>query len=294
MNRVKRYMADMPRIRELIDGIGDDSRLTCFGKYTPSPEALRKVEAEIQRILADGHKVSLVMADLQTRSGLSFRSGVPMCTQSTVKAIYIGAVLSRFPQAMEEHGADIRDAITLSSNEAYEHLRSIYGPEPIRAWCRETGVAEGFADQPYPRSYCVRDMLKLWTRLYCFLNDGSDTGNAGRFYADSALSAARERLGSRCPVHTKAGWENGIGDDETDYAHAVIPARYTDGDPLNDECATNDTGIVYAENGPYLFVIYTDYPWPWSGDNRLYGLTDALYAARPRTADEGPEEAPRT
>jgi hypothetical protein len=27
-------------------------------------------------------------------------------------------------------------------------------------------------------------------------------------------------------------------------------------------------------------VIYSDYPWPWSGSNRLYGLTEALYKIR--------------
>ena len=95
------------------------------------------------------------------------------------------------------------------------------------------------------------------------------------------MSAAKERLGNRCPVQTKAGWENGVGDDTEDYEKAVIPARYTDGDPMNDECATNDTGVVYAESGPYLFVLYSDYPCPWSGPNRLYGLTEAIYAARP-------------
>ena len=72
---------------------------------------------------------------------------------------------------------------------------------------------------------------------------------------------------------------SGVGGDVTDYSRVVIPPRFTDGDPLNDECATNDSGIVYAENGPYLFVIYSDYPCPWTGGNRLIGLTDALYEA---------------
>ena len=110
------------------------------------------------------------------------------------------------------------------------------------------------------------------------LNGGSEeAAGVGGYFEHSALSAARERLGGRCRVQTKAGWENGVGDDVTDFAHAVIPKRFTDGDPLNDECATNDSGIVYAANGPYLFVIYSDYPCPWTGGNRLAGLTDALY-----------------
>jgi len=268
----------MEAIRASIDAIPRDDQLTCFGQFTPSPAALRRLREEIRRMLDDRHQVSLIMVHLASQSGVAFRSTVPMCTQSTVKAIYVGAMLTHFPQALAEYEQDIRDTIELSSNEAYERLRDIYGPDPIRAWCRETGVDEGFADLPYPRAYTARDMLKLWTRLYCFLNSGSDVAKTvGRFFEHSAESASGERLGDRCPVHTKAGWENGVGDDEQDYGHAVIPARYVDGDPLNDECATNDTGIVYSDAGPYLFVIYSDYPWPWAGQNQLYGLAEALY-----------------
>ncbi len=273
----KRYIAAMPRVRALIDGIPKDDALTCFGSCVPSPEAMEKLDTEIQKILDDHHKVSLVMADLTTQSGVAFRSTVPMCTQSTVKAIYVGALLTAHPQAFQENGQYIRDTVVLSSNEAYESLREMYGKAPIQAWCREAGVDETFADPPYPRDKTARDMLKLWTRLYCFLNDGSDAANAGRYFADSAMSAAKDCFRGRFPVQTKAGWENGIGDDVEDYEHAVIPARFTDGDPLNDECATNDTGVVYGEKGPYLFVIYSDYPCPYSTPNHLYGLTEALH-----------------
>lgn len=275
-----RYIDYMPEIRSLIDRIQEDKELTCFGEMLPSSAELRQLEKEIREILSDGHQVSLMMVNLAARSGVAFRSTVPMCAQSTVKAVYIGAVLEAYPQAFAEHQQKIRDAIVLSSNEAYLCLRDIYGKEPIRAWCRRTGVDEHFADAPFPRVYHARDMLKLWTQLYCFLNGGTDAAGAGVYYTDSALSAARERLGDRCPLQTKAGWENGIGDDSADYEYTAIPACYLDGDPLNDECATNDSGIIYSDHGPYLFVIYSDYPWPWSGTNRLYGLTDALYAIR--------------
>ena len=274
----KKYLADMPRIRSLIDGIPKDDELTCFGACAPSPEVLKSLDTEIQKFIDDHHKVSLIMVDLKTQSGVAFHSTVPMCTQSTVKAIYVGALLTAHPQAFRENGQYIRDTVVLSSNEAYESLREIYGKAPIQAWCRETGVDETFADPLYPRDKNARDMLKLWTRLYCFLNDGTDIANAGRYFADSAMSAAKECFRGRYPVQTKAGWENGVGDDVEDYEHAVIPARFTDGDPLNDECATNDTGVVYAEKGPYLFVIYSDYPCPYSAPNHLYGLTEALHA----------------
>ncbi|MBR3106728.1 MAG: GNAT family N-acetyltransferase [Clostridia bacterium] len=272
----KRYIPGMRTIRELVNGIPKDDELTCFGAAAPSASALKRLSAELQRMLLEGHKVSLVMADLATQSGVAFHSTVPMCTQSTVKAIYAGAVLDCRPQAFLENGQYIRDAIVLSDNDAYENLRRIYGKVPLLKWCREAGVDDNFTDMPYPRNKNARDMFNMWTRLYCFLNDGSDIANAGRYLADSAESATKERLAGRYPVQTKAGWECGVDEDLEDFSLAVIPERFVDGDPMNDEVATNDTGIVYTENGPYLFVIYSDYPYPFGAPNQLYGLAEAL------------------
>ena len=96
----------------------------------------------------------------------------------------------------------------------------------------------------------------------------------------SAESATKEWLAGRLPVQTKAGWECGIDEDTEVFSLGMIPARFVDGDPMNDEVATNDTGIVYTENGPYLFVIYSDYPYPFGKPNQLYGLAEALYEAQ--------------
>ena len=233
--------------------------------------------------------MSLILADLAARSGAAFRSGIPMCSQSTVKAIYAGALLESRPEALSENGAYLRDAIVLSSNEAYENLREIYGREPLLRWCKETGVDPSFADLPYPRDKCARDMLLLWTRLYAFLNGDADPMNFAAYYADSLASATKERLGARYPVQTKAGWECGL-DEDADYdPEAVIPERFRDGNPLNDECAINDTGVVYTETGPYLFVIYTDHPFGlfrnYTTPNPLYPLVDALLAVHADLAE---------
>ena len=274
------YIPVMPELRELIDKVRDEEGLAAFGKKSPSRETMDRVEKEIRALCAGGHKVSLILADLATCSGAAYCSGIPMCTQSTVKAIYVGALLESRPEVLSESGAYLRDAIVLSSNEAYENLREIYGKEPILRWCHEAGVDPSFADIPYPRNKNARDMLKLWMRLYCFLNGDRDPQNFGAYYADSLASATKERLGRKYPVQTKAGWECGL-DEEEDYdPAAVIPDRFQDGDPENDECAINDTGIVYTGSGPYLFVIYTDHPYGifrnGATPNPLYSLVDAL------------------
>ena len=113
------------------------------------------------------------------------------------------------------------------------------------------------------------------------MNGEAQLTDFAAWFADSIASAAGEQLGSRFPVQTKAGWENGL-DESREYApSAVIPAEYTDGDPLNYECAVNDSGIVYTENSPYIFVIYTDHPFGifknYIPPNPLLDLTEALY-----------------
>ena len=254
----KKYIPLMPELRKLTDAIRDEDGLTAFGPVRPSGEILRQLGEEIQRLSADRHKVSLIMTNLRTRSGVAYHSTVPMCSQSTIKAIYVGALLESHPEALEENGQYMHDAILYSSNEAYENLRLIYGSGPIRKWCLEAGVDPGFAVPDYPRNKSAKDMFKMWTRLYCFLNGETDRTNFGAYYADSIASASAKQL--PVPVQTKAGWENGLGDYRP-FEVWEIPERFRDGDPLNDECAVNDSGIVYGKSGPYIFVVYTDHPF---------------------------------
>ncbi len=279
--RAKSLIPAMPEIRRLVNGLEDTGGLTVFGEVRPDRTALDRLAHEIGKLTTGGHKVSLIMADAGTLSGAAFCPFCPMCSQSTVKAIYTGAVLEAFPDALMDNGRYIHDAVVYSDNLSYENLRRIYGPDPLRKWCGEADVDPSFARPDYPRNKTAADMLKMWTHLYCFLNGEARNTDFAAWFADSAASAAKQQLGGRCPVQTKAGWENGLDESRNYDPAAVIPAEYTDGDPLNDECAINDSGIVYTDRGPYLFVIYTDHPFGIFKDyvtpNPLLELTEALY-----------------
>lgn len=278
----KKYIDSMPEIRTLVDSFEETpTGVTAFGEKTPSDEALDNLYREIQKLSEGDHKVSMLMVDLRSKSGVAYNCMQPMCTQSTIKAIYIGALLEDQPDALKENGAYMREAIEFSANEPYHNLREIYGTEPLAKWCRDAGVDEGFTELLYPRAYTAKDMFKMWTKLYCFLNSDAVPGNFGSYFADSSCSAAKKQLGGRFPVQTKAGWESGLSEALNYDPEAAYPDQYTDGDSLNDECAINDTGIVYSDRGPYIFVIYTDLPFgvfkDYTTPNPLYDLTERLY-----------------
>ena len=277
------YAEIMPEIREMTEGLNDDRNLVLFGPCTPSEEALNKLLAEIDHLSMDHHTVSLIMVDLKNRSGLAYNSSAAMCSQSTIKGIYLGALLEERPELLAEHRQDFHDAIVYSDNDAYEGLRELYGNEPLLRWCDEAGVDAGFAELLYPRANSAKDMFKMWTVLYRYLNGNTCDPEFASWFADSRASAAALMFRDRYPVQTKAGWETGYYVDELD-PEGLIDDRYVDGDPLNDEIAANDSGVVYTEDGPYLFVIYTDHFFDYYEnvvlEHPLCGLEEALCEAK--------------
>ena len=278
------FVDRVPIVMQKLDGLRDRRGYASFGTARPSPAAQRRLMREIRKLEKGGHKVSLAMADLAHMSGLGYRSELTMCTQSTIKAVYCGALLDMHPGAFQENGQYIHDAVVYSENEPYHLLRAIYGDAPMLRWCREAGVRDSYAHSLYPRDGNAREMLKLWGRLYRFLNGGQDRNRYGACLADTSASAARKQLGGRFAVQSKAGWEMGLDESRNYDPHAEIPPEYRDGDPSNDECAINDTGIVYTDAGPYLFAVFTDHPFgifrDYATPNPLYGLTEAILGAQ--------------
>ena len=64
------YISDMPSVRSLIDTANDSAGLNCFGASRPSDVSLQALQSEIDKLSADNHKVSLIMVDLSTKSGV--------------------------------------------------------------------------------------------------------------------------------------------------------------------------------------------------------------------------------
>ena len=70
--RAKSLIPAMQEIRRLVTGPEDTDGLTVFGEVRPDPAALDRLALEIGKLTSGGHKVSLIMADAGTLSGVSF------------------------------------------------------------------------------------------------------------------------------------------------------------------------------------------------------------------------------
>ena len=127
-----------------------------------------------------------------------------------------------------------------------------FGPQPLWQWCTWSGVSADIASLQYPW-YSSRDLVKLWTTNYEYFTGNPNGGWVGSWYSSALNSPLYYQLGGLYSVQSKAGWiaEGGLS-------------------------ASNDAGIVWANNGPYLVAILSSFP---SNTARLSDLVWALEAA---------------
>lgn len=280
MTRYNDINDSMKETRRNLREVSDKGRLVFFGTSMPYEDLGNQLRNEIKKITGTGHDVSLILYDLVTRSGVSFCSDRIMCYQSTIKAIYVGALLDGQPELFAKHRETIHKTIEYSDNDTYQELRNSYGDEPLLRWCRECSIDDSFADRLYPRR-SAKELCILWTRMYAYLESGNAPEELKEWLSHSACSSAKEVLSDRCNIQTKAGWENGLPEDTLYTEDLIYPSELTDKDPYNDECAINDSGIIYTQNGPYLFVIFSDLPYGiyrnYTPENPLNGITETLY-----------------
>ena len=255
----------------------------CFGSAKPSEEALQALTDSFQSLASISGRASFILYDVNTASGVSCGANTASCTQSVIKAAFIGSLIESRPELLYSEYEAIHDTLVYSSNYDYEYLRSTYGVSALSQWCDEAGVSGNIAYQAYPVMPPL-DMLRLFGRLYKFLSVSETGQQLSSLYRYSIGSAGNAIYGGSCVVWSKAGWECGAADDEVSYdPTAPIPAYLTDGDPYNDECAANDAGIIFSESGPYIYVVFISIPFGVfeenNPDNPLPDITRRLHDA---------------
>lgn len=262
----------MNSLRSKISDMGTSADKVVFtGNTGYSQEKLDRLNSEISLLKDEGVSLGFILADIDSGKGFSYNADWKFCSQSTIKAPYVASVLTEIPNAFNDNKYSIKQIITVSDNDEYENFRQKYGDSYMIRWCEKAGVPESVGEPLYPRNITVRDLAKLWTLLYEYIENEAPDSLKGWFNG-TKYSVIYETLGSDYPVWSKAGWENGL--DEGNGELSGIPdARFTDGDPSNDETSTNDAGVVFSDSGKYILAVFTDIP---TNTSKLSGLCKAI------------------
>lgn len=204
-----------------------------------------------------GATVSVVLLDIQTRRGITYNADASMYPASSIKAAYCAYLF-------ETHGgaggasALAENCIVNSSNDAYNSLATTFGFRPWAAWLTSHGAAGAAAEASvytYPR-ISAQELAAVWEEIWRY----GTSGEAGAdeltgYLARTTVSPIADELRDDHVVWSKAGW---------------FPAD------ANNIPASNDAGVVFSDEGPYVMVIMTDIG---SDLGALHPLIDALDAA---------------
>jgi len=220
--------------------------------------ALALLKGEMSKFDDEGISYSFIATKIDGTKLFSYNEDWIFTSQSTIKAPFVCSLLDSRPELFLENYQAIKEIITISSNEYYEALREKYGTEYLKKWMDKAGLDEKLLKWVYPRNIRVSDLAAFWPLMYDFLTTKAPKELVDWFYG-TMYSAIYNKLGSKYKTWTKAGWENGIGDGN-DITDQQPDPCYTDGNPENDEVATNDSGIICTKNGPYIMVIFTNVP----------------------------------
>lgn len=185
------------------------------------------------------------MVDIETGQGVACNPDGVFYSASTIKGCYVASLAELHSWAVPGWSSTMQQTIRVSSNEGYANLREAFGPATMWTWCAEAGVNANMAATWYPY-YSARDLVKLWSRNYQFFTSGSYGWSVGQWYTSSWCSKINQNLGPWHTTMTKPGWHY-----------------------LSGYKATNDAGIVWDGNRPYLVAIMTNMPSDFDGLNSL-------------------------
>lgn len=234
------------------------------GLTVTAPEAfldtdeLAEVQRQIHALEQDrGASVSVVLLDLQTRRGITYNADVSRYPASSIKAVYCTWVYESHGN-VGELSAVAENCLVNSDNDAYHELLDAYGQSAYASWLASRGapVAAEQADYYYYPNLPASELATLWEETWRFGTSGEPGADElARYLAQTYNSPIAGELRDTCEVWSKPGWY-----------------------PLdeNNVPASNDAGVVFSAEGPYVMVVMTDLS---SDLDALRPLIDALDAA---------------
>ena len=216
--------------------------LSLFGGAHASSDSMTQLARAVGSFTGQGLSVGFVMMDLATGQGVSSNADQTFYSASTVKAPYVASL---YENAFHDDASaaaawyqTLSDACVWSDNDAYYALRNAFGSAPFAQWLGDNGVDPNKAATNYTW-FTPRELGKLWVRMFDYFGTAGDAGHQmSGLFSHGYYSSIYYELGDQYTVRSKPGW------------YPYDPG-YT---------ATNDAGIVYAGDRPYLVAVMSDAP----------------------------------
>ena len=236
--------------------------VTSFGGHSASKGAVNALNSAINGIRNRGYDVGFIMMDLASHKGVAYNCDALFYGASSIKAPYIGSVVSRHPDSVVRYAHDMTETLFYSWDYNYKQVLAAYGKGPMRTWCEESGARSSIAESLPWANYSARDLARLWARNYQLFSESSEGEQFGRWCERPNISTIHSTLGGKYRTRSKAGWIDDGG--------GVVPGVNGGGRLYR---VSDDGGIVYARNGAYVMAIMSSVP---ANHDMLNGLTSAI------------------
>lgn len=203
-------------------------------------DELASVQQQIHALEQErGASVSVVLLDLQTRRGISYNADAVRYPASSIKATYCTYICEE-NGGSAGMGASMEQCLVNSSNDAYHALLDSFGLPRWADWLSSHGapIAAKKARLYYYPDTTANELATIWEEIWRYGTSSEPGGSElGGYLSQTNHSPIGDELRGSCQVWSKPGW---------------YPA---DGNGIQ---ATNDTAVVFSDEGPYVMIVMTD------------------------------------
>ena len=250
--------------KDSADGEKAAPELRYLGGFRPTRETRSEIRKLVSEIRESGRQVSFLMLDIDSGKGVAYNEGQQFYSASTVKGPFVASLIREDAERLDSEENTIRRILEYSDNDSYGLLFNRYGAQACKDMAKSYGYEMEFTDCWYTK-YTSEELGRLWLGCYDTFAEGKEGEELGELFENPERSAIRKALGEECATRSKGGWISERG-----------------------YCVTNDAGIVYADNGPYILVIMSDYP---SRMDELEPIAESLHLAHKEIKAQSGKEA---
>lgn len=259
----KSYDETLNRQINTTDSIVATASVSSFGQKKASDNFIKALNDEALNFEKTyGEPLSFVMYDLNSDSGVSYCLDMQTYYASCIKLPYVFSVIESDPAVFADRRDDIYNILQFSDNVAYESLRDTYGNVNLTNWQNRLRILNDVSEYYYPSYATARDLLKLWFKSFYVLNTHPNQIELDSFTQNSLESSISNMLSSKYCVNSKAGW--------FDCPEISDSGYYFNG-------ITNDAGVVYAGDNPYLVVVLSEVPQNKEAVSKIISAIDSLH-----------------